>query len=82
MANLIRTGGLPQQFHMVMDEAYPCSGQELSPWKGRTLTPAQDNFNYFLSLHRQVRIPLSIYISTMIDLSLSVSRRELMPRRG
>ena len=39
---------------MVLDEAYPCTEQEMSPWKGRNLPPEKDAFNYYSSLNRQV----------------------------
>jgi hypothetical protein len=45
---------LPWQFHIVLDEAYVSSGQELSPWRGKGLSEDKDVFNYYLSLHRQV----------------------------
>lgn len=50
----LQAGGLPEAYHIVMDEAYPCRGQILSPWKGRSLSAAKDNMNFFISLHRQV----------------------------
>ena len=54
LSQLIKSGGLPAKYHIVLDEAYTCSPQELSPWKGRQLSVEKDAFNYFLSLHRQV----------------------------
>jgi hypothetical protein len=30
----IKVGKSPQQYHVVLDEAYPCLEQEMSPWKG------------------------------------------------
>ena len=50
----IKSGKLPSRFHVVLDEAYPCTEQEMSPWKGRNLPRERDAFNYYLSLHRQV----------------------------
>jgi hypothetical protein len=50
----IKAGKLPQQYHVVLDEAYPCLEQEMSPWKGRNLSVEKDAFNYYLSLNRQV----------------------------
>jgi len=50
----IKAGRLPPQYHVVLDEAYPCMGQEMSPWKGRNLSVEKDAFNYYLSLNRQV----------------------------
>ena len=50
----IKAGKLPQQYHVVLDEAYPCLEQEMSPWKGQNLSVEKDAFNYYLSLNRQV----------------------------
>jgi hypothetical protein len=50
----IKGGKLARQYHVVLDEAYPCTEQEMSPWKGRNLPVERDAFNYYLSLHRQV----------------------------
>ena len=50
----IKSGKLPKQYHVVLDEAYPCTEQEMSPWKGRNLPTEKDAFNYYLSLNRQV----------------------------
>ncbi len=49
-----KAGVLPKQYHVVLDEAYPCTEQEMSPWKGRNLPAEKDTFNYYLSLNRQV----------------------------
>jgi hypothetical protein len=49
----IKDGQLHKDYHIVLDEAYKCTDQELSPWKGRNLSPDKDAFNYYLSLHRQ-----------------------------
>lgn len=49
----IKSGFLLPGFHVVLDDAYPCLNQELSPWKGKGLTVEKDAFNYYLSLHRQ-----------------------------
>ncbi len=54
MATKIREGKLPAWAHIVLDEAYICTNQELTPFKGRGLSDAQDSFNYHLSLQRQV----------------------------
>ncbi len=53
MSKIIEQGLLPPWAHIVLDDAYNCSQQELTPWKGRDLTPEKDTFNYFLSLNRQ-----------------------------
>lgn len=53
MSRIIADGLLPHWCNIVLDEAYSCTDQELSPWKGRNLSMEQDNFNYFLSLNRQ-----------------------------
>jgi hypothetical protein len=50
----IKTGHLPSKCHVVLDEAYPCTEQEMSLWKGRNLPVHKDTFNYYLSLNRQV----------------------------
>jgi hypothetical protein len=50
----IKAGLLPEQYHVVLDEAYPCTVQEMSPWKGRNLSVEKDAFNYYSSLNRQV----------------------------
>jgi hypothetical protein len=50
----IKAGLLPEQYHVVLDEAYPCTVQEMSPWKGRNLAVEKDAFNYCSSLNRQV----------------------------
>jgi len=44
---------LHSDFNVVLDEGYPCSDQEMSPWKGRALSAEKDAFNYYLSLQRQ-----------------------------
>jgi hypothetical protein len=50
----IKSGKLPQKYHAVLDEAYPCTGQQMSPWKGQNLLVEKDAFYYYLSLNRQV----------------------------
>jgi DDE superfamily endonuclease len=50
----IKAGKLPKDYHVVLDEAYPCTEQEMSPWKGRNLNQEKDAFNYYMSLNRQV----------------------------
>ncbi len=51
-------GNLPAEFHVVLDEAFRCTTQELSahskPRAPARLTESQDAFNYHLSLQRQV----------------------------
>ena len=54
LSKRIKAGALPRWAHIVLDEAYPCTEQELSPFKGRNLDVWKDSFNYYLSLHRQV----------------------------
>ena len=49
----IKNGKLHQDFNIVLDEAYPCSPQEMSPWTGKKLPQEKDAFNYYLSLQRQ-----------------------------
>ena len=53
ISQIIRAGTLNSKWHVVLDEAYKCTQQELSPWKVRQLTWEKDLFNYYLSLHRQ-----------------------------
>jgi hypothetical protein len=50
----IKAGLLPEQYHIVLDEAYLCSIQEISPWKGCNLAVEKDAFNYYSSLNCQV----------------------------
>ncbi len=45
---------LPEQYHIVLDEAYPCTVQEMSPWKGCNLAVEKDASNYYSSLNHQV----------------------------
>lgn len=54
LGKAIHEGSLHHLYHVVLDEAYPCRGQELSPYRGKELSERQDTFNYYLSLHRQV----------------------------
>jgi hypothetical protein len=54
MGKLIESGKLPSWAHIVLDDAYRCGEQELTPWCGQNLSVAKDAFNYYLSLHRQV----------------------------
>ena len=54
LAQSIKNGELPPQFHVVLDDAYVCTNQELTPWKGRNLSVEKDAFNYYLSKQRQV----------------------------
>ena len=53
LSKAISEGRLHSDFHIVLDEAYPCTEQEISPYKGRKLSPQCDAFNFHLSLHRQ-----------------------------
>ena len=50
----IKGGKLHKDFNVVLDEGYPCTQQEMSPWKGKQLSQEKDAFNYYLSLQRQV----------------------------
>jgi hypothetical protein len=47
----IHTGKLPAWAHVVLDSAFACTEQELTPWsRGRNaMTKAKDTFNYYLS---------------------------------
>lgn len=53
VSNAIRDGRLASWAHIVLDEAYANTPQELSPYRGRSLDIWKDSFNYHLSLHRQ-----------------------------
>jgi hypothetical protein len=50
----IKSGKLPQKYHAVLDETYPYTGQQMSPWKGQNLLMEKDAFYYYLSLNCQV----------------------------
>ncbi len=56
--DLISKNKLPAQFHVVLDEAFKCTAQELSahpkPRAPARLSSEQDAFNFYLSLQRQV----------------------------
>jgi hypothetical protein len=54
LSHHISTGGLAAWAHVVVDAAYKCTEQELSPYKGKNLPEDKDAFNYYLSLRRQV----------------------------
>lgn len=54
LSKAINDGKLNAKYHVVLDEAYKCTNQELCPWKGSNLDADKDVFNYYLSLHRQV----------------------------
>ena len=54
LSNAIKAKKLPSWAHIVLDEAYLNTEQELSPYRGRRLDQWKDSFNYHLSLHRQV----------------------------
>ena len=51
----IHAGKLPAWAHVVLDSAFACTEQELTPWsRGRNpLSKAKDTFNYHLSAQRQ-----------------------------
>ena len=53
LSDAIRAGRLASWAHIVLDEAYTNTTQELSPYRGRNLDVWKDSFNYHLSLHRQ-----------------------------
>ena len=46
-------GGLPQDFFLIGDEAFPCTEQLLSPYPGQGIGRWPDSFNYHLSKCRQ-----------------------------
>jgi hypothetical protein len=51
----IHAGKLPAWAHVVLDSAFACTEQELTPWsRGRNAMPkCKDTFNYYLSAQRQ-----------------------------
>ena len=51
VSNAIRDGRLASWAHIVLDEAYTNTLQELSPYRGINLDVWKDSFNYHLSLH-------------------------------
>ena len=52
VSNAIRAGRLASWAHIVLDEAYINTSQELSPCKGRNLDVWKDSFNYHLSSYK------------------------------
>jgi hypothetical protein len=54
--NMIQGGNLPPQFHVVLDEAFRCTQQELTNHprvkSPQVLSQSKDAFNFYLSLHR------------------------------
>jgi len=53
LSKAIRDGKLPPQYCVLLDAAYTCTAQELTPWKGRNLTPYQDAWNFLHAAKRQ-----------------------------
>lgn len=53
LSHAIKEGKLASWAHIVLDEAYPNTEQELSPYRGRNLDLWKDSFNFHLSMHRQ-----------------------------
>ncbi len=77
-SDVIRNNLLPAKYNIVMDSAYICGDQELTPWAARPKRQAfedeseriaRDAFNYLLSRQRQVCKIISI---------LSISRARAM----
>lgn len=54
LSKAIRNERVPSWAHIVLDEAYVNTPQELSPYKEDNLGVYEDSFNFHLSLHRQV----------------------------
>ena len=52
LSRAIANGELDKRFHVTLDDAYKCSDQESTPYKGRNLEVPKDA-NYYESLHRQ-----------------------------
>ena len=51
---LLAAGLVDSKYIAVGDEAFVTAGHVLTPYKGHSLTPQEDAFNYYLSLQRQV----------------------------
>ena len=58
---------LPKWCNVVLDEAYMCTNQELSPLKGKSLSVEKDAFNYYISLHRQFFSLLFLYVVNKLN---------------
>jgi hypothetical protein len=51
---IVAEGGLDPKWLIVGDDAFVCRGNIITPYVKHSLSPAQRNYNYFLSLNRQV----------------------------
>jgi hypothetical protein len=51
---LLNTGLVDKKYNAVADDAFTCAGHIITPYKGNSLSPQEDAFNYYLSLQRQV----------------------------
>jgi hypothetical protein len=52
LGRYIEQHGLPGEFWIAADEAYPASDRILTPWPGRQLPANKDSFNFWLSSSR------------------------------
>ena len=54
LGHLVAEGGLDKRWLIVGDDAFVCRGNIITPYTKHSLSPAQRNYNYFLSMLRQV----------------------------
>jgi hypothetical protein len=54
MGHLVAEGKLDKRWIIVGDDAFVCKGNVITPYVRKQLSPAQRNYNYFLSMLRQV----------------------------
>ena len=54
MGQLVAEGGLDKKWIIVGDDAFVCRGNVITPYVRKQLSAAQRNYNYFLSMLRQV----------------------------
>jgi hypothetical protein len=54
LGKVIADGELDQKWLIVGDDAFVCRGNIITPYVKHSLSPPQRNYNYFLSLNRQV----------------------------
>lgn len=54
MGRVVADGQLDPKWLIVGDDAFVCRGNVITPYSRHSLSPQQRNYNYFLSLNRQV----------------------------
>ena len=54
MGHLVAEGGLDKKWLIVGDDAFVCRGNVITPYTKHSLSAPQRNYNYFLSMLRQV----------------------------